>query len=461
MRGIKHLREDGSRRLEAMKYVENSKKVFLETGTRFPREIIWAIGAVKLAAAQSNVSLGLLDGATGRAVQRKAKEVMRGVHDARFVVDVFQTGSATGLNMNANELIAELASAELRKKVHPNDDVNMSQSSNDVGPTVVRVAAVRATEAELLPAIGGIARSLRGLSRRTSGSFKAGRTHLRDALPVTMGQEFGAYADAFARDARLASESEKYLLELPIGGTAVGTGLNADPRFGALVAKGIAKATKLRFVPAKDKFRATRMLTDVANLSGVMRTISLDMYRLCQDLRLMFSGPVTGIGEIDIPTQGEVAGSSIMPGKTNPVTVESAMLASAEVLGLDAANQFAASLGEFELAMGVPLIGYNVVAEIKLLSEALEKLASVVIDHVVPLKERGRMQAESSPALITVISPKIGYDKAAILGKRLAQGVPIRRALRELGYGEKQIDAILDLNRLVRPGIPSKDIQSK
>jgi len=185
------------------------------------------------------------------------------------------------------------------------------------------------------------------------------------------------------------------------------------------------------------------------------------MYRLCQDLRLMFSGPVTGIGEIDIPTQGEVAGSSIMPGKTNPVTVESAMLASAEVMGLDAANQFAASLGEFELAMGVPLIGYNVVAEIKLLSEALEKLASVVIDHVVPLKERGRMQAESSPALITIISPKIGYDKAAILGKRLAQGVPIRRALRELGYGEKQIDAILDLNRLVRPGIPSKDIQSK
>jgi fumarate hydratase, class II len=444
-----------------MKYVEHSKRVFLETGTRFPREIIWSIGAVKLAAAQSNVSLGLLDGATGRAIQKKAKEVMKGIHDAKITVDVFQTGSATGLNMNANELIAELASSELRRKVHPNDHVNMSQSSNDVGPTVVRVAAVRATEAELLPAIGGMVKSLRKLSRRTSGSFKSGRTHLRDALPVTMGQEFGAYADVFARDRRMVSESAKYLLELPIGGTAVGTGLNAEPRFGALVAKGIAKATGLRFVTAKDKFRATRLLTDVSNLSGVLRTISLDMYRLCQDLRLMFSGPFTGIGEIDIPTQGEVAGSSIMPGKTNPVTVESAMLASAEVMGLDAANQFAASLGEFELAMGVPLLGYNIVSQVRLLSEALGKLASVVIDHVVPLKERGRMLAESSPALITVISPKIGYDKAATLGKRLALGVPIRTALMELGYGEKEISAILDLNRLVRPGIPSKDVRIK
>jgi fumarate hydratase class II len=241
----------------------------------------------------------------------------------------------------------------------------------------------------------------------------------------------------------------------------VGTGLNADPRFGSLVARRIAKATGMRFVPAKDRFRATRLLTDVANLSGSMRTVSLDLYRLCQDLRLMFSGPFTGIGEIDIPTQGEVAGSSIMPGKTNPVTAESAMLAAAEVIGLDSANQFAASLGEFELAMGVPLIGYNAVAQVKLLSEALTKLASVVIDHVVPMKERGRALAESSPALITVISPKVGYDKAAILGKRLARGVPIRSALKELGFEERQIDVILDLDRLVKPGIPSKAIRKK
>jgi len=361
--------------------------------------------------------------------------------------------------MNANELIAELASGDLRKKVHPNDHVNMSQSSNDVGPTAVRIAAARSAEREVVPALERIARSLRRLSRRTAATVKPGRTHLRDALPVTMGQEFGAYADAFERDARMLSESARYLLELPMGGTAVGTGLNADPRFGAMVSKEIAKATGMRFAPARDRFRATRLLTDVANLSGGFRTVSLDMYRLCQDLRLMFSGPFTGMGEIDIPSQEEVAGSSIMPGKTNPVTVESALLASAEVIGLDAANQFAASLGEFELAMGVPLIGYNVVVQSKLLSEALGKLASVVVDRVVPMKERGRMLAESSPALITVISPRIGYDKAAALGKRIAHGIPVRTALKELGYDRKQIDSILDVKRLVKPGIPSKRLK--
>jgi fumarate hydratase class II len=441
-----------------MKYVEHSKKVFLETGTKFPREVIWAIGVVKFAAAKSNVALGLLERETGRGIQSRAREVMGGVHDAQFSVDVFQTGSGTGLNMNANELMAELVSTDLRKKVHPNDHVNMSQSSNDVGPTVVRVAAAHVTSTELLPAIGKMIRSLRGLSRRTSAVYKSGRTHLRDALPVTMGQEFGAYADAFARDARLMSESMLYLMELPIGGTAVGTGLNADPKFGTLVTREIAKTTGLHFVPAKDRFRATRLLTDVAALSGALRATSLDLYRLCQDLRLMFSGPFTGIGEIDIPTQEEVAGSSMMPGKTNPVTVESALLVCAEVVGLDGANQVAASLGEFELAMGVPLIGYNVVMQVKLLSEALSKVASVVIDHVVPLRERGRKLAESSPALITVISPKIGYDKAAVLGKRLARGVSIRTALKELGYGEREIDSILDLKGLVRPGIPSKKL---
>jgi len=458
-RGIKHLREERSRRANAMKYVEHSRRVFLETGNRFPREVIWAVGVVKLAAARSNVSLGLLDGGIGSAIQRKAKEVMKGLHDDRFTVDVFQTGSGTGLNMNANELIAELASRDLRGKVHPNDHVNMSQSSNDVGPTAVRVAAAHATERQVVPSLRKIARSLRTLSRRTSATVKPGRTHLRDALPVTMGQEFGAYADAFERDARMLSESVRYLFELPMGGTAVGTGLNADPRFGAMVSREISKATGLRFVPARDRFRATRLLTDVANLSGGFRTVSLDMYRLCQDLRLMFSGPYTGIGEIDIPSQEEVAGSSIMPGKTNPVTVESALLASAEVIGLDAANQFAASLGEFELAMGVPLIGYNAVVQARLLSEALGKLATVVIDRVVPMKERGRMLAETSPALITVISPRIGYDKAAALGKRIAHGAPIRTALRELGYDERQIDSILDMKRLVRPGIPSKRLR--
>lgn len=438
-----------------MKYVEGSKRVFLNTGTRFPREVIWAVGAIKFSAAKTNVRLGLLDNEIGEAIQQKARELMKGSHDELVSVDVFQTGSGTGLNMNANELIAKLASSELGRRVHPNDHVNMSQSSNDVGPTAIRVAAVYVISRELVPAIEKIRRSLSALSRKTATVYKSGRTHLRDALPVTMGQEFGAYADVFSRDAELVKKTMEYLLELPIGGTAVGTGLNADPKFGGLVAKEVAKLAGANFVSAKNKFRPTKLLTDMSSLSGTLRSVSIDLYRLCQDLRLMFSGPLTGIGEIDIPTQMEVAGSSIMPGKTNPVTVESAMLVSAEVAGLDGANALAASLGEFELAMGVPLMGYNIVLQAKLLSEALTKVASLVVDHVVPMRKKARMDAETSPALITVVAPKIGYDKAAVLGKELAKGTSIRTALKMLGYGPSQIDAILELKDLVRPGIPA------
>ncbi|MDG6990368.1 MAG: class II fumarate hydratase [Nitrososphaerota archaeon] len=441
-----------------MKYVEGSKRVFLSTGTRFPREIIWAVGAIKLSAAKSNVELGQLDKDVGKAIQAKAKELMEGKHDGSVVVDVFQTGSGTGLNMNANELVAELASEALGKKVHPNDHVNMSQSSNDVGPTAIRVAAVMAVSKGVVPALGKMSKSLHALSVKTATVYKAGRTHLRDALPVTMGQEFGAYADAFTRDAELVKDTMSYLLELPIGGTAVGTGLNADPKFGKMVAEELADLSGVRFASAKNKFRATRLLTDMSSLSGALRTVSIDLYRLCQDLRLMFSGPVTGIGEIDLPTQEEVAGSSIMPGKTNPVTVESALLASAEVVGLDGANSLAASLGEFELSMGVPLLGYNLVLQAKLLSEALNKVATLVIDHVVPLKAKSLGYAETSPALITLVSPKIGYDKASVLGKEIAKGISIRAALKKLGYGSKEIDAILDMRDLVEPGIPSKKL---
>ena len=441
-----------------MRYVEGSKRVFLSTGTRFPREVIWAVGAVKYSAAKSNVELGLLDKEIGEAIQAKAKELMKGTHDSMMVVDVFQTGSGTGLNMNANEALAELASAETGKKVHPNDHVNMGQSSNDVGPTAIRIAAALSVSKELLPALEGMKKSLNGLAKKTAAVYKSGRTHLRDALPVTMGQEFGAFADEFSRDAELVEKTMQYMLQLPIGGTAVGTGLNADPKFGGMVAKEVAALSGLRFTSAKNKFRPTRLLTDMSALSGTMRSVSIDLYRLCQDLRLMFSGPLTGMGEIDIPTQEEVAGSSIMPGKTNPVTVESALLASAEVVGLDSANVVAASLGEFELTMGVPLMGYNVVLQAKLLSEALNKLSSLVIDHIVPMTARARGYAETSPALITLVSPKIGYDKASEIGKQMAKGVSIRTALKNLGYGEKEIDAILNMKYLVEPGIPSKKL---
>jgi len=355
-------------------------------------------------------------------------------------------------------VLAELATAEAKTKVHPNDHVNMSQSSNDVGPTAVRVAAAFVVDRDLLPAMSAIEKSLISLSKRTSKFYKSGRTHLRDALPVTLGQEFSAYADAFERDSAFVKEALGHLLELPIGGTAVGTGLNADPAFGAMVAREISKEAHINFRAAKNKFRATRLLTDVSSLSSALRSVSVDLYRLCQDVRLMFSGPLTGLGEIDIPSQEEVAGSSIMPGKTNPVTVEAAMLACAEVSGLDTANNIAASLGEFELTMGVPLMAYNLVIQARLLSEALRKVASLVIDNIVPSANRMRTYAESSPALITIISPRIGYDKAAVVGKQLAKGVPIRAALKELGFTDTEIIKVLDLRGLVRPGIPAKKL---
>ncbi len=442
-----------------MKYVEGSKKLFLNTGTRFPRKIIWATAMIKVGAARTNASLGLLQPRVADAIAKAGQDVMNGKHDDLVEVDVFQTGSGTGLNMNVNEIIAEEASRFLGKKVHPNDHVNMGQSSNDVGPTAIRVAGVALATEELLPALGQISKSLRRLSRKTSKVYKSGRTHLRDALPVTMGQEFGAYADAFEHDTKLIESSIARSKELPIGGAAVGTGLNTHPRFGAMVTTEISRMTGLGFIHARNPFRATRLLTDLAAVSGSLAVTALDLSRLCQDLRLMFSGPLTGLAEIDIPTQGEIAGSSIMPGKTNPVTVESAMLACAQVLGLDYSNRVGSMLGEFELAMGVPLLGYNLVCQISLLSEALRKISSLVVDHVVPDIPRNRRYAESSPALITVISPLIGYDRAAKIGKRLAKGLSIRDALKELGYKNREIDRILDLRKLVRPGIPAKELR--
>jgi fumarate hydratase, class II len=435
-----------------MRYVEGARKVFMDTGTRFPRRVIWAVALIKREAAKANSSLGLLDPKIASAIAEAADEAMEGRHDSKVSVDVFQTGSGTGLNMNLNELIAGRASELLGKRVHANDHVNMGQSSNDVGPSAIRIAAVASCQEELIPAMEKASRSLTALAKRTSKVHKAGRTHLRDALPVTMGQEFAAYADALDHDLGLLLSVMAYAKELPIGGTAVGTGVNADPRLGATVVRGINSSTRLGFSEAKSRFRAMRLLSDLVALSSILNMTALDLYRLCQDIRLMFSGPLTGLGEIDIPTQEEVAGSSIMPGKTNPVTVEAAMLVSAQVMGLDRANQVAGMLGEFELSMGVPLVGYNVSKQVALLSEALGKLSSVVLDYIVPNVKRNRAYAESSPALITAITPEIGYDKAAEVGKKLGRGLSIRDGLKQLGYTDSEVEKILDLQKLVNPG---------
>jgi len=439
-----------------MSYTESSKRVFLNTGTKFPQPVVWAVAVVKLAAARANQELGVLDKETAEAIQRAATELMEGIHAEDIVVDVFQTGSGTGINMNVNEVLAKRASEILNRKVHPNDHVNMSQSSNDVVPTAIRIAAVKESVMKLLPSLQTIINSLQAISSKTYDIVKSGRTHLRDALPVTLGQEMEAYARAFERDMKMVTQAVEDVRFLPLGGTAVGTGMNSPQGFQQTVIRKINEVTGLDFKPAESNFMRMRLLTDMVNLSGTLRGTALDLYRLSQDLRLMFSGPFTGLNEIDIPSQEEVAGSSIMPGKTNPITVESCLQASVQVMGLDHAVQLAGMLGEFELSMGIPLTGYDVVTEIDLLSEALTKMAKVVIENIVPNEEKMKKYAESSPSLITVISPKIGYDKASKIGKQLAKGMSIREALKELGYSDKDIDEILDLKKLVKGGYALK-----
>ncbi len=438
-----------------MKYTQTAPRLFLNTGTKFPRKIIWAMGLIKYSAAKVNSELGLLDDRIAKAIMEVAKDLMDGKLDDRIVLDVFQTGSGTGLNMNVNEVIAEEASKRSGLKVHPNDHVNMGQSSNDTVPTAIRIAAVSEVEEKLIPALRGLVTALNKKSEEFSDVVKAGRTHLRDAMPITLGQELSAYADSFSHDLRYLAQALDYVRELPIGGTAVGTGINAHPEFQARMVKTFNELTGLNFQPG-NTFRGLRLLTDLLNLSGVMRTIAIDLYRLAQDIRLMFSGPMTGLNEIDLPRQEEIAGSSIMPGKTNPVTVEATLLAVSQVTGLDEANVKASMLGEFELSMGVPLMGYNVVSQINLLAEAINKFTELVIYGMVPNVERMRHYAESSPSLITILSPKIGYDKATEIGKQLAKGKSIRQALKELGYSDKEIDEILNLKELVKPGIHAK-----
>jgi fumarate hydratase class II len=438
-----------------MKYTETAPKLFMNTGTKFPRQIIWAMGAIKYSCAKVNAELGLLDQQIAQAIMKASEEVMEGKFDSKVIVDVFQTGSGTGLNMNINEIIAERATEISGKKVHPNDHVNLGQSSNDTVPTAIRIASVKTAYELLIPAYEKIITSLNKKGQEFNDIIKSGRTHLRDALPVTLGQELLSYADAFQHDLEKLKEILEYVKELPIGGTAVGTGLNAHPEFQERVVNEINKIASMGFKPA-NKFRGLKLLTDMLMLSGVLRTSAVNLYRLGQDIRLMFSGPMTGFNEIELPSQEEIAGSSIMPGKTNPVTVEASLLVSAQVVGLDHAIQFASMLGEFELAMGVPLVGYDLVMEETLLAEAFSKMSDLVINGMVPNVEKMRRYAESSPSLVTIISPIIGYDKASQIGKQLAKGMSIREALRELGYKDEEINIILDLKRLVKPGFPAK-----
>lgn len=432
-------------------YTERAVKVFLETGTRWPRRLIWAMGMVKYAAARANTELGLLDRRLGEAIMEAALRLARGELDDRIVVDVFQTGSGTGFNMNVNEVIAEEASRRLGERVHPNDHVNLGQSSNDTVPTAVRVAALAGAR-EVAEAAEALAGSLEGLAGRHGGLVKPGRTHLRDALPVTLGQWAESYALTLREDAGRIREAMRYASRVPLGGTAVGTGLNAHPDYPRLAIRILSEATGLPLEPVEPRGARMRLATDLAWLMAAYRGLALTIHRLGQDIRLLYSGPNTGIAEIDIPQA--IPGSSMMPGKVNPVTVEAAMLAASHVLGLDKSLEQAALLGELELGLGWPLIAYTLDRAALLLAEASRKMADLVVSRIEPRAERMRRLALSSQALVTVLAPLIGYEEAARLSKRLGEGKTLREALIEMGYPEDWVDRVLDLERLTRPGIP-------
>jgi len=435
-----------------LKYTERAVNVFLNTGTKFPRRIIWAMGIIKYAAAKANSSLGLLDERLGEAIAKASLELANGLHDDKVVVDVYQTGSGTGLNMNVNEVIAWRASELCGCEVHPNDHVNMCQSTNDVVTSAIRIAAIVEVRDNLIPSLRGLINVLDELALKYSDVVKPGRTHLRDALPVTLGLELGAYSSAFKYDLTLIHNALDYIMDIPLGGTAVGTGINAHPEYPRLVLSILRDLTGINLTVSKCMSRGMRSLSDLVALSGGLRVLALDMLRLCQDLRLMYSGPNTGLNEVDIPQ--EVPGSSIMPGKENPVTVEAAMLAAVQVVGLDHSNTLANTLGEFELSMGIPLIGYNIITQITLLSEAIRKLGEKVLKNLSPNIERMQRLAMNSRALITILTPLIGYDKAAELAVELSKGKDLMALLKELGFDDATISEVLDLNKLVKPGFP-------
>jgi fumarate hydratase class II len=432
-----------------MSYIKKAHNFFLQTGTYFPRSIIWAMGLIKYAAAKTNLFLKLIDEKHADAIMKASLEIAEGKYDDKIKVDVFQTGSGTGLNMAINELIAEIASKD-DLRIHPNDHVNLGQSSNDTVPTAIRMATIKEVNDKLLPAYSIFIDKLKDLSKKTNDIIKPGRTHLRDALPITMGQEFEAYINAFNNSFFYIKNTLEYISEVPLGGTAVGTGFNTHPEYPARAITILAAISKLPIKPASNRFRAMRLLDDLLMLSGHLRNAALNLYRLCQDIRLMFSGPYTGLGEIEIPH--DIPGSSMLPGKTNPVTAEAALLASSQIVGLDHANQMAGMLGEFELSMGIPLIGYNIIAQITLLSEAMTKLAVNVIGKIRADKERCLELANKSLALITVISPIIGYEKATELANKIVTGLSIRDALREIGYKDDEINKLLDLEKMVKGG---------
>jgi fumarate hydratase class II len=428
------------------------------SGLRFPRSLIGALGRVKAACARVNASLGLLDAKRADAIVRAADEVAAGALDAQFVVDVFQTGSGTSTNMNANEVIANRALELLgarrgdRSVVHANDHVNMGQSTNDVFPTAIHVAAYDEIERALLSALEELAAAFEERATAFADVVKAGRTHLQDAVPMTLGQEFGGYASVVRHGIARVRATLPHLAELPIGGTALGTGINAPPGFGARVAAALAQATGHPFVVAPNLFEAMQNRDAAVETSGALRALAVGLMKVANDLRLLTSGGRTGLNEIELPAIQP--GSSIMPGKVNPVLPEAVNQVAALVIGHDQTIAVAAMNGQLDLNVMMPVIAHALLESIAVTAGAARVFARRCVAGIKANVERCRQYAELTGQLVTAIAPVVGYDRAAELYKKaVARDVPIRQILEEEAVLPKaEIDRILDLAALARGG---------
>lgn len=416
-------------RAQTQRAVEN----FPISGRGLETQQIRALGLLKAACAQVNKDLGNLDAQKADAIIAAAKEIADGKHDDQFPIDVFQTGSGTSSNMNTNEVIASIAKAN-GVEVHPNDDVNMGQSSNDTFPTATHVAATEAAVNDLIPALKELHGSLDRKANDWKEVVKSGRTHLMDATPVTLGQEFSGYARQIELGIERVENTLLHLGELAIGGTAVGTGINTPAEFGARVTDELKKLSGVeQLSEAENHFEAQANRDGLVEFSGAMRSVAVSLYKIANDIRLMGSGPLAGIGEIHLPDLQP--GSSIMPGKVNPVLCETATQVSAQVIGNDAAVAFAGTQGQFELNVFIPVMARNVLESARLLANTARQFATRLVDGIEPNEERMRTLAESSPSIVTPLNSAIGYENAAKIAKHaVKEGITIRQATIDLGF---------------------------
>jgi fumarate hydratase class II len=423
------------------------------SGSTVERSLIAALAALKGAAAAENARLKVIGKDVAGAIAAAAAEVEEGRWDGEFPVDVYQTGSGTSTNMNMNEVLASLASERLGRPVHPNDDVNASQSSNDMFPSAIHVAAATEIQGRLVPSLEHLAQALRKKSRQFRSVVKSGRTHLMDATPVTLGQEFGGYAAAVEHGIERLQGALSRVGELPLGGTAVGTGINAPKGFAKGVIRRVAEAKELPLTEARDHFEAQGARDALVEASGVLRTIAVSLYKCATDLRWMGSGPRTGLAEIRIPDLQP--GSSIMPGKVNPVIPEAVSQVVAQVIGNDAAVAFGGAAGNFELNVMLPVIARNLLESIRLLANVSRALADKCVSGIEADDERCRTYALSSPAIGTALNPYIGYEEAAkVIKQSLAEGKDLRTVVLENGLlSEDEVDRALDVEAMTKGGI--------